>query len=631
VGPSDPGQGPLATAGETVEGTFLVKWGDPPAGLPILELSVMDDRGVEHKLAVDEGTLRAHGGPLELDKKRVRVTGTKGADEVLRVESLDRTGGGLQTSDAQAAVVSGSQPHVSILCRFSDIASTPVTVGYVQGLTGGTQPGLDHYWRELSRNQVDILGSQVVGWFTLPQPRSFYVSGGNARLNELARDCAAVADAAVNFPSFVGVNFLFNANLDCCAWGGSTVLSLDGAIGRTYRATWLPPWGYQNQSVLAHEMGHGFGLPHSSGDYGATYDSKWDVMSGGDGPVQAPYGTIGTNTIGYHLHHKLGWIAADRAFTAGAGTSTIVLERTDQPPATGYLLAIVPIAGTPDEFFTVEARRFVGYDSGVPLEGIVIHRVDPNRPDGRPAHVMDGDLDGDPNDAGAAWVPGETFQHAASGISIEVDAVSGTGWQVTITRGSGGGGGTPPAAPSILPATAVSTTSILVPWQDLSTDETSFEVYRKSGKTFTRIATTGANATSHQDTGLTPGATYSYYVRACNAAGCSANSAITSATTSTGGGGGGGAPSAPGGLTAAPGATGAIDLDWTDQSGNETEFRVEQRNAKTAFTRIATLGANVTSYSSTGLRRGIAYTYRVQACNAAGCSAYSPTATATAP
>ena len=94
---------------------------------------------------------------------------------------------------------------------------------------------------------------------------------------------------------------MFNQDLDCCAWGGSTYLNLDGQ-SRMYRITWLPPWSYKNQGPIAHEMGHGFGLPHSSGPYGATYDSRWDVMSDvwGNCPPVSPtptYGCVGTHTI----------------------------------------------------------------------------------------------------------------------------------------------------------------------------------------------------------------------------------------------------------------------------------------------------------------------------------------------
>lgn len=624
-GPGDAGDRGLSTAGsESIEGTFHVKWGDPPSGPPVMKYSVTDNSGRTLEVVVDEGLLAANGGMLELNGKRVRVSGSLLSWGALQAETLTETGG-LQTSDAEIQAVTGAQPHVSILCRFSDIAATPVTLAYVQNLSGTTQPGLDHYWREISQNLINLNGSLVVGWFVLPHPRSHYV-GGSANLDALAEDCATVADAAVNFPSYVGINFYFNANLDCCAWGGSTSLNRDG-VNRSYRATWMPPWGYQNQSVLAHEMGHGFGLPHSSGPYSATYDSKWDVMSGGDGPVQAPYGTIGTSTIAYHLHHLLGWIPAGRAFTAStAGASTIVIERSDQPPGAGYLAAIIPIPGTPNEMYTVEARRKVGYDNGVPGEAIVIHHVKPNRSNGRPANVVDADGNGNTNDAGAQWLPGETFSDVAKGISVTVGPATGTGWQVVITTGGGGGGA--PNTPTLLSATPTSSTSIALAWQDNGGAETSFEVYRKaSGKSFALVATTGANQTTHQDTNLTPGTTYTYYVRACNASGCSGDSGQLSATTPTGGS----APSAPTNLTATAGSPGTIQLGWQDTSTGETEFRIQRRTGKGAFVQIATTGPNATSYPNTGLNSGTSYTYRVQACNATGCSGFSNLATRVAP
>ena len=45
---------------------------------------------------------------------------------------------------------------------------------YTQWTTGTSYPGLDHYWREVSYNQMNVTGSNVVGWYTLPQPMSYY-------------------------------------------------------------------------------------------------------------------------------------------------------------------------------------------------------------------------------------------------------------------------------------------------------------------------------------------------------------------------------------------------------------------------------------------------------------------------
>ena len=89
-------------------------------------------------------------------------------------------------------------------------------------------------------------------------------------------DCTGVADPVINFPSYVGINMMFNPDL-AGAWGPAAAMTLDGVTGAgTPRGSRR---GKTNITVIAHEMGHGFGLPHSSGNYGETYDNTWDVMS----------------------------------------------------------------------------------------------------------------------------------------------------------------------------------------------------------------------------------------------------------------------------------------------------------------------------------------------------------------
>lgn len=89
-------------------------------------------------------------------------------------------------------------------------------------------------------------------------------------------------------------------------------------------------------------------------------------------------------------------------------------------------------------------------------------------------------------------------------------------------------------------------------------------------------------------------------------------------------------PAAPTNLTATASSNSAIMLQWIDNASNETGFEVERATSSTgAFTQIATLGANATSYSNTGLSDATTYWYRVRATNTAGASAYSSTASAT--
>ncbi len=99
-------------------------------------------------------------------------------------------------------------------------------------------------------------------------------------------------------------------------------------------------------------------------------------------------------------------------------------------------------------------------------------------------------------------------------------------------------------------------------------------------------------------------------------------------------------PSAPTNLTASRGGSESsqrINLTWTDNSNNETNFTVERCTGSSSYcasqgswsVRTSTLAANTTSYTDTGLSRKTTYTYRVKATNSAGSSNYSNLASAT--
>lgn len=88
-------------------------------------------------------------------------------------------------------------------------------------------------------------------------------------------------------------------------------------------------------------------------------------------------------------------------------------------------------------------------------------------------------------------------------------------------------------------------------------------------------------------------------------------------------------PAAPGPLTATPVSQTQIDLAWVDNSSDETGFKLERSpNGVSGWAGIATLGANVTTYTNTGLTCDSPYYYRVRAFNAGGFSPYSPVAPA---
>jgi len=182
-----------------------------------------------------------------------------------------------------------------------------------------------------------------------------------------------------------------------------------------------------------------------------------------------------------------------------------------------------------------------------------------------------------------------------------------------------------PTAPSNLRATAsapgVAPISIALRWGDNSTNETGFLIERANGAgTFMQIAQVGPNVVNWTDTTVLPSATYSYRVRATNAAG---NSPYTNTATATTG---------PNTLPAAPSnvqilATGNnyLTVGWNDNSNNETGFQIQRSTtAAGPWTLVTTTRPNVTQFRNNGLGRRATYYYQVRSVNGFGSSAWIP-------
>lgn len=178
----------------------------------------------------------------------------------------------------------------------------------------------------------------------------------------------------------------------------------------------------------------------------------------------------------------------------------------------------------------------------------------------------------------------------------------------------------PPAAPANLLAAAASSARVDLTWTDTSAAEDGFSIQRSAdGSTFTEIATVAPNVTTYADLTVNGDRTYYYRVAGWNAGGLGAYSNTAAATTPA-------APlppNAPSDLRAVAVSSSRIDLTWVDNAANESGFQVERSADGTSFAQIAVVGANVTSYSDTGLRANRTQHYRVRAYNAAGASGYS--------
>ncbi|MCU0438611.1 MAG: fibronectin type III domain-containing protein [Raineya sp.] len=180
-------------------------------------------------------------------------------------------------------------------------------------------------------------------------------------------------------------------------------------------------------------------------------------------------------------------------------------------------------------------------------------------------------------------------------------------------------------APSGLMATAVSSSRINLAWTDNDVNEQGYKIERSlDGTNYTEIASNlSTNSTNYSDLSLSPGTLYYYRVRCFLGAVDSPYSNVTQATTFV-------VITAPTTLTATATSATSINLTWTDNSTNETGYKVERSTDGLIFTEIASsLPANSNIYSDASLSSGILYFYRVRAFNGTIFSNYSNTAQAT--
>lgn len=350
-----------------------------------------------------------------------------------------------------AANVIGNTRWITLMCKFSDIPTEQKDRAFFQSQYGTAIGQLGHYWSEVSYGRINLAGSTANGWFTLPSPRSSYVTvvdgEDDADLDRLFQDCVTAADATVDFTGVQGINMMFNGELDGYAWGGGSCATFEGSR-RCTRVTWNPPWSFGNLAPLAHEMGHGYGLPHSDNSDGDddTYDNPWDVMSDSwSNALSDPvYGTRPKH-IAMIQRDRLGWVGDNRKLVlpygiGGVREYLLQFAADATPLVNGKQLIVLsmPSQANPAQnvTYTLEARRRVGdYESRLAGDAVIIHRVVGEEAFSQDANVPPADR---ANNEGSMFKPGESWTSPDGAFEVRVGGMLEQGFLVTILASSNG-------------------------------------------------------------------------------------------------------------------------------------------------------------------------------------------------
>lgn len=354
--------------------------------------------------------------PASIPTELVPSVPTGGVQTAVGATTNGTTIGGA-TVEIDRIPSTGNQSVPVVMINFSD-TSTSYSPSEFQSLLFGDDPyiatgpgSVTDYYEEISSGQLTLTGN-VSGWETADNSQSYYGSNGTGDggsptgAAELVKEAAQKADDQVDFAQY--------DNDGDCVVDQFSVIHQGGGQETTDQAEdiWSHRWflsagtdskyesndsspgctsiyvdGYTIQpetlngqmvtiGIYAHEFGHGLGLPDLYDTDGSSAGiGNWGLMGTG------LYGEV--DRFGDAPNHMTAWSKAYLDWldpvevTTGEGRDGITLKNVSRND--NYLKLLNETNSTNGEYFYLENRQDVGFDQGLPGEGLLVTHINESR------------------------------------------------------------------------------------------------------------------------------------------------------------------------------------------------------------------------------------------------------------
>jgi len=394
--------------------------------------SVSDEAGNRIELTIAPEVLGAAGGHFAVYGKRVQISlsdvGVRDGQAVVTALTP------LNDSRWFTADPTGDEHWDNLLCKFSAGGSTPPAREFIIDLMDQAVSGMGNYWATMGRGG-STFSHTTTQWKTMPA--NITISSGH---DPILNACLTLH--GINPAGAYQVNTFYNANFGSARGGWNF-------LGEDKRFTWMPDWAYYGNgiytgySILAHEMGHAYGMPHGNNSDGDAdpYDNPWDLMSGPslmtgyqDG---ATYDYYLAKPMNNYYANQLSLIQNSDVFTYAGVTQEIILDNVGLAGTPNYFSATIPLAG--GKLYSIETRMqskggyqagFKALDNNQPLNGVLIYQIDPARTE--QAWLVLGTTDATSGNAESILTVGESFTDSATNVTVTVLAETSNGFRISI-------------------------------------------------------------------------------------------------------------------------------------------------------------------------------------------------------